>query len=56
MMWELPPGAMLSVRLSASEVEPLLEEELAIAAINGRSLCVVSGALEPIAKLQWRSR
>jgi amino acid adenylation domain-containing protein len=52
MMWDLPPGAMLSVRLQASAVEPLLTSELAIAAINGPSLCVVSGASEQVAKLQ----
>ncbi len=52
MMWDLPPGAMLSVRMSATEVEPLLTEDLAIAAINGPSLCVVSGLNEQVAKLQ----
>ncbi|MBD2528169.1 aminotransferase class III-fold pyridoxal phosphate-dependent enzyme [Nostoc flagelliforme FACHB-838] len=51
-MWELPPGAMLSVRLPAKEVEPRLNTELAIAAINGPSLCVVSGPTEAIAALQ----
>jgi amino acid adenylation domain-containing protein len=52
MMWDLPPGAMLSVRLAAKEVESYLNPELAIAAINGPSLCVVSGSNEQIAKLQ----
>ncbi|MDZ8064839.1 MAG: aminotransferase class III-fold pyridoxal phosphate-dependent enzyme [Nostoc sp. DedQUE08] len=51
-MWELPAGAMLSVRLPAKEVEPRLSAELAIAAINGPSLCVVSGPTEAIASLQ----
>ncbi|MEH2024336.1 aminotransferase class III-fold pyridoxal phosphate-dependent enzyme [Nostoc sp.] len=51
-MWELPEGAMLSVRLPAKEVEPRLSAELAIAAINGPSLCVVSGPTEAIAALQ----
>lgn len=51
-MWELPEGAMLSVRLPAKEVEPRLSAELAIAAINGPSLCVVSGPTEVIAALQ----
>ncbi|MEH2260074.1 aminotransferase class III-fold pyridoxal phosphate-dependent enzyme [Nostoc sp.] len=51
-MWELPAGAMLSVRLPAKEVEPRLSTELAIAAINGPSLCVVSGPTEAIAVLQ----
>ncbi|MBN3889027.1 MAG: aminotransferase class III-fold pyridoxal phosphate-dependent enzyme [Nostoc sp. JL31] len=52
LMWELPAGAMLSVRLPAKEVEPRLSAELAIAAINGPSLCVVSGPTEAIATLQ----
>ncbi|MHC5764549.1 MAG: aminotransferase class III-fold pyridoxal phosphate-dependent enzyme [Nostoc sp.] len=52
LMWELPAGAMLSVRLPAKEVEPRLSAELAIAAINGPSLCVVSGPTEAIASLQ----
>ncbi|MFN6474777.1 aminotransferase class III-fold pyridoxal phosphate-dependent enzyme [Nostoc sp. DedQUE07] len=52
LMWELPTGAMLSVRLPAKEVEPRLSAELAIAAINGPSLCVVSGPTEAIASLQ----
>ena len=52
LMWDLPAGAMLSVRLPAKEVEPRLSAELAIAAINGPSLCVVSGPTEAIATLQ----
>ena len=51
-MWELPGGAMLSVRLPAKELEPRLNTELAIAAINSPSLCVVSGPTEAIAVLQ----
>ncbi|QKQ73182.1 type I polyketide synthase [Nostoc sp. TCL240-02] len=51
-MWDLPQGSMLSVRLPAKEVEPRLSAELAIAAINGPSLCVVSGPTEAIAALQ----
>ncbi|WP_375494004.1 aminotransferase class III-fold pyridoxal phosphate-dependent enzyme [uncultured Nostoc sp.] len=52
LMWELPAGAMLSVRLPAKEVEPRLSAGIAIAAINGPSLCVVSGPTEAIAALQ----
>ncbi|MEH2084704.1 MAG: beta-ketoacyl synthase N-terminal-like domain-containing protein [Nostoc sp.] len=51
-MWELPAGAMLSVRLPAKELKLRLSAELAIAAINGPSLCVVSGPTEAIAVLQ----
>jgi acyl transferase domain-containing protein/NAD(P)-dependent dehydrogenase (short-subunit alcohol dehydrogenase family)/acyl carrier protein len=48
LMQQLPPGAMLGVGLSASEVAPLLEENLSIATINGRSRCAVSGTIEAI--------
>lgn len=56
LMWNLPPGAMLSVLLPAAEVEERLtktpSKTLTIAAINGPSLCVVSGATEEVATLQ----
>ncbi|MBV8885706.1 MAG: aminotransferase class III-fold pyridoxal phosphate-dependent enzyme, partial [Chroococcidiopsidaceae cyanobacterium CP_BM_RX_35] len=52
LMWELPGGAMLSVLLPAKEMEKRLGKELAIAAINGPSLCVVSGPTEAITTLQ----
>ncbi|UKO99558.1 type I polyketide synthase [Nostoc sp. UHCC 0870] len=52
LMWELPGGAMLSVKLPAPELEKKLHGELAIAAINSPGLCVVSGTNEAIAKLQ----
>ena len=44
MMSELPPGAMLSVRLSEEEVGPLLNGELSLAAANAPRLSVVSGS------------
>jgi acyl transferase domain-containing protein len=52
MMWDLPRGSMLSVRLSAAELEPQLSGDLAIAAINGPTLCVVSGSSEEIESLR----
>jgi amino acid adenylation domain-containing protein len=52
MMWHLPSGSMLSVRLAATEVAAYLSPELAIAAINGSSLCVVSGPTAAVAQLQ----
>jgi len=48
LMQELPGGAMLAVRLPEAEVLPLLPPTLAIAAINGPALCVVSGPYEAI--------
>ena len=52
LMQQLPSGAMLSVQLSEQEVQPLLGKELSLAAINGSSLCVVSGSIDVIDKLQ----
>jgi amino acid adenylation domain-containing protein len=50
----LPGGAMLAVPLPAAELEPLLDTDLALAAINGPSRCVLSGPEEAIAALQDR--
>jgi amino acid adenylation domain-containing protein len=52
MMWDLPPGSMLSVRLSRREMESRLPKELAIAAYNSTALCVVSGPTESVELLQ----
>jgi amino acid adenylation domain-containing protein len=52
LMWNLPAGSMLSVRMPVAELEPRLAAELSIAAINSRSLCVVSGATPAIERLQ----
>jgi acyl transferase domain-containing protein/glutamate-1-semialdehyde aminotransferase/non-ribosomal peptide synthetase component F/thioesterase domain-containing protein len=43
LMAALPSGSMLSVRLSAVEVEALLPDGVSIAAANSQKLCVVSG-------------
>ena len=40
----LPEGGMLSVPLSEADLQPLLGDELSIAAINKPALCVASGA------------
>lgn len=48
LMGALPGGAMLSVRLPEAELLPLLDARLAIAAINGPTLCVVSGPFDAI--------
>jgi amino acid adenylation domain-containing protein len=52
LMWDLPAGSMLSVRMPVAELETRISAELSIAAINSRSLCVVSGATAAIEQLQ----
>lgn len=52
MMQQLPGGSMLSIRTGAAEVQPWLNPSLSIAAINGPSLCVVSGDHVSVEKLQ----
>ena len=52
LMQDLPPGGMLAVRLPEAELLPLLGDALAIAAINGPSLCVVSGPHDALAALE----
>ncbi|KYC36320.1 hypothetical protein WA1_42115 [Scytonema hofmannii PCC 7110] len=49
---QMPPGSMLAVPLSQQQVQPLLNNELSLAAINGSSLCTVSGATDAIVALQ----
>lgn len=51
LMQTLPPGAMLSVPMSAEELEPLLTGNLSLAAINAHHLSVVSGPSEEIDQL-----
>jgi amino acid adenylation domain-containing protein len=50
----LPGGAMLAVRLPESDVRPQLPDDLAIAAVNSVSLCVVSGPTDAIEKFEAR--
>lgn len=52
MMQALPAGAMLSVQLPEAEVAALLNGRLSIAAVNGSSLCTVSGPTADIESLQ----
>lgn len=51
-MQQLPRGAMLAVSLSEEEAQSVLVERLSIAAINGPSLCVVSGPTDTVTELQ----
>lgn len=43
LMQQLPAGSMLAVPLPEAKVQPLLGTELALAAVNGPALCVLSG-------------
>jgi len=52
LMQELPSGDMISVNLPANQLEKRLNNQIAIAAINGPSLCVASGPREAIHSLQ----
>ncbi len=52
LMQQAETGKMLSVGLSAEEVESFLGENLSVAVVNSPSLCVVSGTIEAIEKLE----
>ena len=52
LMQQLPGGSMLSVPLSEAEMAPFLNGRLSLAAVNGPSLCVVSGPNEEVARFQ----
>jgi acyl transferase domain-containing protein/thioesterase domain-containing protein/acyl carrier protein len=52
LMQQLLPGAMLAIPLPEKEVQLLLGKQLSLAAINGPSLCVVSGITSAVEALQ----
>ncbi|MEM1290631.1 MAG: acyltransferase domain-containing protein, partial [Cyanobacteria bacterium P01_H01_bin.162] len=52
LMQQCPTGAMLSVALPETELQPLLSEDVVIAAVNGPELCAVSGTEAAIATFQ----
>ncbi|KAB8028093.1 type I polyketide synthase [Fluviispira multicolorata] len=51
-MQELASGKMLSVVLSESELKKYLENDMSLAAINGKNLCVASGSQVAMERLQ----
>lgn len=51
LMQQMATGAMLSVFASAAEVKTFLNEDLALAANNAPSLCVVSGSYDAVNKI-----
>jgi amino acid adenylation domain-containing protein len=52
LMQDLPGGAMLAVSLTPEEIQPLLSQELSLAAVNGKSNCVVSGPHKVVEELE----
>jgi acyl transferase domain-containing protein/thioesterase domain-containing protein/acyl carrier protein len=52
LMQSMPGGAMLAVSLSETDLRPLLNADLTLAAVNGPQSCVVSGPREAIDELQ----
>jgi FkbM family methyltransferase len=51
---ELPAGAMLAIPLPLAQIEPLLQDGLGIAVVNGPSLHVVSGPMASVVALETR--
>ncbi|MBD2245036.1 SDR family NAD(P)-dependent oxidoreductase [Nostoc sp. FACHB-888] len=51
LMQQMPMGAMLSVSASAAEIKTFLNQDLALAASNAPSLCVVSGNYDAVDKI-----
>lgn len=56
LMQSVPEGAMLSVPLPEECLQSMLGTDLSIAAVNGPSLCVVSGPVETIDETEGRFR
>ncbi len=54
LMQKCPEGVMLSVGMSAENLQPLLSDDLVIAANNAPELCVVSGTETAISQLEQK--
>jgi acyl transferase domain-containing protein/acyl carrier protein len=52
LMQQMPKGTMLAIPFGENEVTSLIGEKLSLAAINGSSLCVVSGNTETVEALE----
>ena len=52
LMQTLPAGAMLAITLSEEALQPLLNEPIALAAVNGPTQSVVSGPLAAVVALE----
>ena len=51
-MQQMPAGTMLAVRLPENELKPLFNGDISLAAVNARSLCVISGSPAAMATAQ----
>lgn len=51
LMQNLPPGCMVAVALSESELRPFLRSGLALAAVNGPQMCVLSGTEQAVSEI-----
>jgi acyl transferase domain-containing protein/acyl carrier protein len=51
MIQELPGGAMLAVPLTEQEVQPFLNENLSLSAVNGSFQCVLAGTTQAVEEL-----
>ncbi|MGJ5628673.1 beta-ketoacyl synthase N-terminal-like domain-containing protein [Nostoc sp. CALU 1950] len=51
MIQELPGGAMLAVPLTEEEVQPFLNENLSLSAVNGSLQCVLAGTTQAVEEL-----
>lgn len=54
MMQSMPAGDMVAIPLPAETVQPLLNDDLSVAVINGPTTCVVAGDPEAVAGLRQR--
>ena len=52
MIQRLPVGRMLAVGLTEEELDPLLGDEISLAAVNAPGLCAVSGSSQPIEAME----
>jgi acyl transferase domain-containing protein/acyl carrier protein len=52
LMEEVPKGGMLAILSPEEEIKALMGERLSIGAVNGPSLCMVSGPMEDVDELQ----
>ncbi|MGD2043330.1 MAG: beta-ketoacyl synthase N-terminal-like domain-containing protein, partial [Acidimicrobiia bacterium] len=52
LMQSMPPGSMLAVPMTESDIEPLLDDRMCIGVINSPGMCVVSGETEAVEELE----